>query len=258
MPKKVSKKTSKKSNKRPTKRSSKKASITKSYSPPSEQNYFSLVDNNVFEILKSYKNVYEYILHESLNYKIEITPINSSLGETTVSYFLMGSSNPTLNTKMHIAGYLDGNTWTWNEYQKQRHYNSFTNYVLPLISNINVRTTLQKLFVFTQITFPEKYRHTIPYLLSYMYDPARANIIRFTNDLLSNHSYTFIYMEIPLTIPYWYEMTDHIAKEFNIIGYNFRGGDLHTNTKNIRAIKDESTGYYYKNCHKLNKLIDKQ
>jgi hypothetical protein len=60
-----------------------------------------------------------------LEYKIEITPINQSLGETNVIYFKMGmygyNTNPNINTKMHIAGYLDGNTWTWNPYQITRH-----------------------------------------------------------------------------------------------------------------------------------------
>jgi len=258
MPKAKSKKSSKKSSKKlnSKKLNTKKASVTKSYSPPSQQNFFSFADMNVFEILKSYKDIYEYIVYESLRYKIEFTPINSSLAETTVSYYPKGTNDPYSNARMHIVGYLDGNTWTWNEYQKQQHYTTFVNYVVPLLVNLNAANALQKLFTFTQITFPDKYRHTIPYLLSYMYDPSRANIIRFSNDLLSNHSYTFVYMELPLNISNWYLMTDHIAKQFNVIGYG--GGKKSEDTKNKRLLKDYHKVYYYKNCNILNNLIKNQ
>ena len=58
MPKSKSNKSTKKSSRKVSKKTSKKlntkkASITKSYSPPSQQNFFSYADMNVFEILKS-------------------------------------------------------------------------------------------------------------------------------------------------------------------------------------------------------------
>jgi len=220
-----------------------------------ESNFFSLADNNVFQIFKGYKDIYEFIINKSLEYKLEFTPINESLGDTNVMYFKKGlygsNTNPNLTTKMHIVGYLDGNTWTWNNYQIRKHYNIFLSYVVPLLINSNPIKSLSKLFEHNQITFPERYRQTIPYLLSYMYDPQKANIVRLSNNILSGHSLTFAYIEMSLDIPYWYQMTDHIAKELNMIGY---GGGF-ASGKNIRIIKDGFKGHITNYTNKFKKIL---
>ena len=250
---------SKKSSKKNSKKTSKKNSKTKvKYKTKiyvdnnsDDSSFLNLADHQVYQIIKSYRDVYEFITHKSLEYKIEITPLNQSLGETNVIYFKLGmygyNTNPNINTKMHIVGYLDGNTWTWNPYQINRHYNVFLKYVSPLIYNKNAILSLNKLFQYNQITFPEKYRMTIPYLLSYMYEPKKANIIRFSDNLLSNHSFTFAYIEMDLDIPYWYEMTDHIAKQLNYISY---GGSKKKTSENMRLIKNDTKS------HKTNMFLN--
>ena len=138
----MNKKSSKKSTKKSTKKTIVKTKVIEKIKyVPVESNYFSLADNNVFQILKSYKDTYEYIINQSLEYKIEFTPNNHSLNETNVMYFKKGpygyNNNPNLSGNMHIVGFLDGNVFTWNEYQKSRHYNTFLNYIVPLIKNYN-------------------------------------------------------------------------------------------------------------------------
>jgi hypothetical protein len=268
MNKRSSKKNTKKSSKKNTKKSSKKNSkktivrtkiIEKVKYVPVEANYFSLADNNVFQLLKYYKDTYEYIIMQSLEYKIEFTPINHSLSETSVTYFKKApygyNTNPNLSANMHIVGFLDGNVFTWNEYQKSRHYNTFLKHVVPYLSNYNTINSLKKLFEYNQITFPEKYRNTIPYLLSYMYDPSQANIIRVTDNIYSNHSFTFICIQMSLSIPYWNQVTNYISTELNYMGYRGGAKKERKNQNNIRLLKDSNKAHIYNKTDKMNSLI---
>ena len=157
---------------------------------------------------------------------------------------------------MHIVGFLDGNTFTWNEHQKRRHYNTFLNYVVPLISNYNAINSLKKLFEYNQITFPEKYRYTIPYLLSFMYDPLKANILRVTDDIYTDHSFTFICIQMSLSIPYWQQIKNYINSQLNNMGY-IGGAKTQRKTNNIRILKDSNKSHIYKNYMKMNNLISK-
>jgi len=253
MNKKSSKKSSKKFSKKNTKTKVRKKIIEKIKYIPIEANYFTLADNNIFQILKNYRDTFEYIITQSLDYKIEFTPINHSLSETNVNYFKKGNF-PNLNGNMHIVGFLDGNVFTWNEYQKTRHYNTFLNYVVPLLTNYNTINSLKKLFEYNQITFPEKYRYTIPYLLSFMYDPLEANIIRVTDDIYQNHSFTFICIQMSLNIPYWDQIRNYISSELNYMGY--RGGSkIIKNKNNIRLLKDSNKGHIYKKCLEMKKIL---
>jgi hypothetical protein len=258
-----SKKTSKKvKSKTKSKKNSKSKTITKTriiekvkYIPV-EANFFSLADNTVFQILKNYRDTYEYIMNQSLEYKLEFTPVNHSLGESNVTYFKRAAygdtSNPNINGQMHIVGYLDNNVFTWNEYQKARHYKTFMNYMLPLVNNINTIETFKKLFQYTQITFPERYRYTIPYLLSLMYDPGKANILRVSDNMLSDYNFTFICIDMPLNIPYWGSIKSYITNELNYKVY--QGG---AEKKNVRLLKDSAKCHLYKNHKKMMSKQDK-
>ena len=223
---------------------------------PVESNFFSLADNTVFQIIKNYRDTYEYVMNQSLDYKLEFTPVNHSLGESNVTYFKRATygdtSNPNINGQMHIVGYLDNNVFTWNEYQRARHYKTFLTYMLPLLSNINTINTLKKLFEYTQITFPERYRYTIPYLLSLMYDPSKANILRVSDTMLSDYNFTFICIDMPLNIPYWGSIKSYITSELN---YRvFQGG---AEKKNVRLLKDSAKCHLYKNHKKMMTKQDK-
>lgn len=250
-----SKKTSKKvKSKSKTKKNSKIKTriIEKVKYIPVEANFFSLADNTVFQIIKNYRDTYEYVMNQSLDYKLEFTPVNHSLGESNVTYFKRAAygdtSNPNINGQMHIVGYLDNNIFTWNEYQRARHYKTFITYILPLISNINTINTLKKLFEHTQITFPERYRYTIPYLLSLMYDPSKANILRVSDTMLSDYVFTFICIDMPLNIPYWGSIKSYITNELNYRVY--QGG---AEKKNVRLLKDSAKSHIYKNHKKMMK-----
>lgn len=244
-----SKKTSKKV-KSKSKKNSKTRIIEKVKYIPVEANFFSLADNTVFQILKNYRDTYEYVMNQSFDYKLEFTPINHSLGESNVIYFKRGAygstSNPNINGQMHIVGYLDNNVFTWNEYQRTRHYKTFITYMLPLLSNINTINTLKKLFEHTQITFPERYRYTIPYLLSLMYDPSKANILRVSDTMLSDYNFTFICIDMPLNIPYWGSIKSYITNELNYRVY--QGG---AEKKNVRLLKDCNKSHIYKHYKKM-------
>jgi hypothetical protein len=160
---------------------------------------------------------------------------------------------------MHIVGFLDGNVFTWNEYQKSRHYNTFLNQMVPLLSNYNTINSLKKLFEYNQISFPEKYRYTIPYLLSLMYVPSKANILRVSDNIYSDHSFTFICIQMSLNIPYWNQIKNYINTELNYMGY--RGGgkkELNNQIKkstNIRLLKVSNKSHIYKNYLELIKLF---
>lgn len=268
----MNKKHSKKSTKKSTKKNSRKTIVkTKvieriKYVPISkevESNFFSLADNNVFQILKYYRDTFEYIINKSLEYKLEFTPINHSLSETNINYFKKGSynynNNPNLNGNMHIVGFLDGNVFTWNEYQKSRHYNTFLNQFVPLLSNYNTINSLKKLFEYNQISFPEKYRYTIPYLLSLMYVPSKANILRVSDNIYSDHSFTFICIQMSLNIPYWDQIKNYINTELNYMGYR-GGGEKESNNQikkstNIRLLKVSNKSHIYNNYLELIKLF---
>ena len=145
---------------------------------------------------------------------------------------------------------LIGNTFTWNSYKLNDHYQTFMRTIAPSITNQNTLNTLMKLFSYNQITFPEKYRQTIPYLLSYMYDPKKANVIRFAPDSYSNHSFAFIYIWMSLDIPYWYQVTDYIIHEFN--NTNYYGGELKKDNKYTgRLLKDDPLSHVTKKYEKL-------
>jgi len=222
--------------------------VSKIYVPTS---IFNSEDYGIFDVIKSYKNVYELIINKSLEYKIDITTRNFVDGTSKVSYFKTGTYNtaPSI-VDMHIAGYLDGNTFTWNSYQLNTHYQSFMKTIAPSITNQNTLNTLVKLFSYNQITFPEKYRQTIPYFLSYMYDPKKANIIRFAPDSYSNHSFAFIFMWMSLDIPYWYQITDYIIHEFN--NTNYYGGESKKDNKfKGRLLKDDPLSHVTKKYEKL-------
>ena len=90
-----------------------------------------------------------------------------------------------------------------------------------------------------------------------MYDPLKANILRISDNTLSSHRFTYIYIEMSLDIPYWYEMTDSIAKNLNFI---VRGGSLTTNNKLklTRLLQDDPKAHEYKNCKKMNASIKKK
>jgi len=262
----MNKKNSKNTSKKSTKKTSKKTKtivktkvIEKLKYIPIEANYFNLADNNVFQILKSYRDTFEYIIAQSLEYKIEFTPSNHTLSESNVIYFKKGTygynNNPNLSGNMHIVGFLDGNVFTWNEYQKSRHYNTFLNYIVPLISNYNTINSLKKLFEYNQITFPEKYRYTIPYLLSLMYDPSKANILRISDNIYSNHSFTFICIQMSLYIPYWTQIKNYISTELNYMGYKGGAKKENKNKKNIRLLKDSNKSHIYENCLEMNDLL---
>ena len=252
-------------NKKSSKKSSKKKSKTRTKIVervkyiPVEANYFSLADNNVFQIFKNYKDVFEYIIIQSLDYKIEFTPKNHSLSESNVTYFKKApygyNSNPNLSGNMHIVGFLDGNVFTWNEYQKSRHYNTFLNHVVPLLSNYNTINSLKKLFEYNQITFPEKYRYTIPYLLSFMYDPSKANILRVTDDIYSNHSFTFICIQMSLYIPNWQQIRNYISTELNYMGYRGGGDEKTKKDSNTRLLQASNKSHIYEKSSKLNNLV---
>ena len=212
-------------------------------------------DHLILEIIRGYKNVYEYIIHKSLEYRIDITPNNYISGTSKVSYFTPNVYNSyTYVVDMHIVGYLDGNTFTWNNSQMNTHYQKFRTSIAPYIYNQYTINTLIKLFSYNQITFPEKYRYTIPYLLSYMYDPKKANIIRFSENLYSNHHNTFAFMEMSLDIPNWSQMVLYINSELN--NANYYGGADKTNNKNMRLLKDIPLAHISKNYNKLYKSIE--
>ena len=202
-------------------------------------NHFDL---GVLETIRSYKSVYELIMQKSLEYKIEMTPLNLDNGITKVEYFKKGSYNTNSSkVDMHVVGFLIGNTFTWNSLQRKTHYYTFITTLMPLITNPNTLDTLHKLFATDVITFSEKYNQTIPYLLSYMYDPKKANIIKFVD---SNDHFTYIFINMSLDIPYWYQITDHIIYEFN--RNNYIGGSINTNNYTYRLLQDKSL------AHKMN------
>jgi len=241
------------------KKSSKKISLSKSkptysYKTSYPSGIFNSDDYWILEIIKSYKNIYDYIIHKSLEYKIDITPSNYISGTSKVSYFKPNVYNPYTNVvDMHIVGYLDENTFTWNSSQRNTHYQTFRTTIAPYIYNQDTINTLVKLFSYNQITFPEKYRNTIPYLLSYMYDPKKANIIKFVETYPSHH-FTFAFMWMSLDIPNWHKMTAYINNEFN--NTNYYGGDEKTNNKNKRLLKDDPYGHIAKNYEKLFKSTE--
>lgn len=248
--KKSSKKSSKKTSKKPSVKVSKNQSTSLSkISYPT--GIFNSDDYWILDVIKSYKNVYELIINKSLEYKIDITNRNFVDGTSKVSYFKTGTySTSPLVVDMHIAGYLDGNTFTWNSSQVNTHYQSFMRTIAPAIVNQNTLNTLVKLFSYNQITFPEKYRQTIPYLLSYMYDPKKANIIRFAPDSYSNHSFAYIFIWMSLDIPYWYQITDYIIEEFN--NNNYYGGESKKdNNFKGRLLKDDPLSHVTKKYEKL-------
>jgi hypothetical protein len=255
--KKVSKKSSKKvyrtvSKKYAEKRNSKKVYIK---DITDHKSIFNQQDYGVLEIIKSYKSIYELIMNKSLEYKIELTPQNAILDETTVEYFKKNQYNTgsVLKSAMHIIGYLEGNTFIWNDNFRHAYKDTFLRTVAPSITNVNTLLTLSKLFSQQQLTFPEKFRQTIPYLLSYMYDPSKANIIRFAGDAYSNQHFTYIFMAMSLEIPYWYEITGNIINEFNNI--ELEGGSLTKFTGNYRLLKDDPLGHVIKKYSKLHKFI---
>ena len=263
--KKVSKKTSKKS----SKKSSKKVyrTVSKKYAEKrnSKKEYISDItdhksifnqqDYGVFEIIKSYKNIYELIINKSLEYKIELTPQNAVLDETSVEYFKKNqyNTNSIQKSDMHIIGYLDGNTFNWNNKYRPVHRETFLTNLAPGITNANTLLTLSKLFSQQQITFPEKFRQTIPYFLSYLYDPSKANVIRFAGDAYSNNHFTYIFMYLSLEIPYWYQITGNIINEFNNV--ELEGGSLTKFTGNYRLLKDDSLAHVIKKYSNMCKKI---
>ena len=252
------KKVSKKNSKKVSKKVSKPVVRRTNYSIPYTYSLFSQGDYSTLEAIKKYKNIYEMILHKSLEYKIELTPSNYVQGDSNVTYFKKGSygfsTSPDITVKMHIVGYLDGDTFTWNDYQRTQHRNTFNQTVAPSIDNLNTLSTLSKLFSQQQITFPEKYRQTIPYLISYMYDPYKANLIRFTDDPYTGHHYTYVFIYMSLDIPYWYQITDTIIHELNASGYY--GGSEKIKPSELRIIKDDARSHRNKNYEKLYKSID--
>jgi hypothetical protein len=126
--------------------------------------------------------------------------------------------------------------------------------IAPSIINQNTLNTIVKLFSYNQITFPEKYRQTIPYLLSYMYDPKKANIIRFAPDGYSNNNFAYIFIWMSLDIPYWYQITDTIIHELNASGYY--GGSEKIKPSELRVIRDDTRSHMNKNYEKLYKSIN--
>jgi hypothetical protein len=241
--KKVSKKTSVKVSKK-----NNSISLSKISQP---KGIFDNEDYGILDIIKSYKNVYELIINKSLEYTIDITNRNYVDGTSKVSYFKTGTYNTSPSVvDMHVVGHLEGNTFTWNTSQINAHYQTFLRTIAPSITNQNTLNTLIKLFSQSQITFPEKYRQTIPYLLSYMYDPKKANIIRFAPDSYSNHSFTYIFIWMSLDIPYWYQMTDYVINEFN--NNNYYGGEVKKNNKyKERLLKDDPLSHVTKKYEKL-------
>lgn len=251
MPKKSSKKTSKK-NTRPSKKTTKtvKKVIIKKYyineninkvildNMIKNSNTFGQEDVPVFEVLKSYKNIYDMIIHKSLEYDIKVSPSNITTGNTNVDYYQKTPyySGP-YRASMHIIGYLNGNTFTWNKFTKKDHYYTYLSTLAPLIKNNNSLLTLEKLFSYDQITFSERYKNIIPYFLSYMYDPKKANIIRFVD---VNGYYTYIFITISLNIPYWYQITDYIIDEMNRRTY-IGGSNKITGTS--RLLKDDEKSH---------------
>jgi len=250
MPKKSSKKTSK--NTKPSKKTTKtvKKVIVKKYyineninkvildNMIKNSNAFGQEDVPVFEILRSYKNIYDMIIHKSLDYDIKVSSSNITTGTTNVEYYqkVPYYAGP-YRTTMHIIGYLNGNTFTWNKYTKQDHYYTYLSTLAPLIKNNTSLLTLEKIFNYNQITFSERYKNIIPYLLSYMYDPKKANIIRFVD---VNGYYTYIFITLSLNIPYWYQITDYIVDEMNRLTY-IGGSSKITGTS--RLLKDDDKSH---------------
>jgi len=214
-------------------------------------------DFPVLEIIRSYKNIYELIINKSLEYKIEITPQNSTVEQSNVTYFkkdsYKASSSSYFDTTMHIVGSLNGNTWTWNSFFKDVHKGIFLDNIAPYLSNNASYMTLSKLFNQPVITFPEKYRQTIPFLLSYLYDPSKGNIIRFSESNTSN-DYWYIFIRMELDIPYWYQLRDNILPDLNNVvqngGLSKNGGFKGT----YRLLKDDPLAHINKNFKKLNIL----
>ena len=234
------KKNSKQSSKKVSKRISKKISNQKTFSN------FNSFDFSVYDKIKEYKSIYEIIMHKSLEYKIDLQENNVTQDVTNINYSPITSDATKINkqkiykTKMFVIGYLDKNTFKWNEKARVYYLNYFfKNTFELLVKNKKIVESVKKLFSHNSITLPEKYRQVIIYLLSLFGVPHLENYIRFNmNDVL-----LFIKIDMPLDIPYWEKSTHHIINDLN----DMKGGSVikKTNLKNYltRTLKDNIKGH---------------
>ena len=86
-----------------------------------------------------------------------------------------------------------------------------------------------------------------------MYTPSKANILRVSDNIYSDHSFTFICIQMSLNIPYWDQIRNYINTELNYMGY--RGGGGKKNSTNIRLLKVSNKSHIYNNYLELIKLF---
>jgi len=182
---------------------------------------FTKSDFAVFDIIYQYKSTYELIMNKSLEYKINLKPENSGTTNITkITYEKISNNTKKYKAEMCVFGQLIKNTFTWNPYLRLTLLNNKFDTFTKEFQNKKTIQSLRKLLLHNVITFPEKYKDVIPYFISFNFDPKITNVIRFVNP--TSTIYTYIFIHMPLDIPYWVRMTQHIYDALT----SMKGGSL--------------------------------
>jgi hypothetical protein len=207
---------------------------------------FTKFDYSVFDVIHQYKSFYELLIHTSLEYKINIDTINYDIYQSKVqiSYHKLSQPKKIMRTNGLIIGSVEKNTFIWiNSLVRKDFLNNHKEWT-ESIKNKKVIESIKKLFMYDRITFPEKYRQIIPFVLSYFTNTSLKNVIRFANDNTTK-DFFYVMIDFPLHIPNGFNSTQYIYNELK----EMKGGNYEDNNETFnftRLIKDDCSYHIHK------------
>jgi len=174
---------------------------------------FTKEDNLLLDFLNQIKIIFNYIQIESTKFTINISN-NNMIPHSSKVVIIDNDTKKEETVSMIPLGNLIGNTFYWFHPNIRALFLDTTeNFIKIFHLDKIISNTILKFFNDDKIDFIEKYRDSIPFMLSCMYNPNKTNILRFLTSKEGDFEYFFI--QIPLSIPK--NLIDRIVIEMQML-----------------------------------------
>jgi hypothetical protein len=158
-----------------------------------------LIKDTMYGILLTYKNIFNFIINDSLKYDFMIDPTYDMFIFNDIT-LVNKQSKKDITSKVVIIGQLNKNIFTWNNSIRQYMETIFFDFVKSYNINDNTVHALLPLFGEDKIRFEDKYKEIIPYLISLIFDNNKSNVLRFKSSN-TNNDFCYVFINNNIDIP---------------------------------------------------------